>query len=324
MDNSTTSAALARIRASVASVVVGKEQALEQLLVALLCRGHALLEDVPGVGKTLLARSLATVSGASFGRIQFTPDVLPSDVTGSSVYNQRTSEFEFRAGPVFTQVLLADEINRATPRTQAALLEAMEERQVTVDGETRPLPEPFFVVATQNPIDLEGTFPLPEAQLDRFLVRVDLGYPSLEEEHAILLRYEHANPLDSLVAVSSPAEITALQAARSDVVVADEVRGYLLAVVRATREDPRVQLGASPRAALALHRAVQAKALLSGRNYAIPDDVKALAEPVLAHRLVLSAQARVRGTTQAEVVGAVLDALAVPVEDVDPMAPAAR
>jgi MoxR-like ATPase len=221
-------------------------------------------------------------------------------------------------------VLLADEINRATPRTQAALLEAMEERQVTVDGETRGLPEPFFVVATQNPVDLEGTFPLPEAQLDRFLVRVDLGYPTLDEEHEILTRYERADPLASLSPVTSPAELVALQGAREQVVVGEEVRSYLLDVVRSTRLDPRLQLGASPRAALALHRAVQARALLHGRAYALPDDVKALAVPVLGHRLVLSAQARLRGVTEAEILNGVLEGTKVPVEELDTEASAPR
>lgn len=306
--------ALARIRTAVATTIVGKREAVDQVLVALLCRGHVLLEDVPGVGKTLLARALATATGCSFGRVQFTPDVLPSDVTGSSIYNQRNGEFEFRAGPIFTHVLLADEINRATPRTQAALLEAMEERQVTVDGETRQLPQPFFVVATQNPIDLEGTFPLPEAQLDRFLLRVSLGYPSLEEEHDILQRFERDSPLERVVGVTTAAELSALQVDRSNIEVGAAVRSYLLDIVRATRTDPQVLLGASPRAALALHRAVQARALLEGRGFALPDDVKALAVPVLAHRIVLSAQARLRGTTQAGVVESALEAVAVPVE----------
>jgi MoxR-like ATPase len=306
---------LGRIRAAVAEVVVGKTDAVEQLLVAVLCRGHALLEDVPGVGKTLLARSLAATMGATFRRIQFTPDVLPSDVTGSSVFDQRTATFEFRPGPVFTQILLADEINRATPRAQSALLEAMEERQVTIDGESLPLPEPFLVLATQNPVELEGTFPLPEAQLDRFLVRVTLGYPSLTEEDSILRRFEHDDPFTRLRAVVTPEDVVTLQRRRGEIAVSDPVRAYLLEVVRATRTDARVALGASPRAALALNRASQARALLQGRSFVLPDDVKALAEPVLAHRLLLTAQARLRGDTPDSVVAAVLDAVAVPVED---------
>ena len=302
------------IRRSVATAVVGGEDALEQLLVALLCRGHALLEDVPGTGKTLLARSLASVLGCDFHRVQLTPDVLPSDITGSSVFNQRSSEFEFRPGPVFTQVLLADEINRATPRSQSALLEAMEERQVTVDGETRPLPEPFLVLATQNPIELEGTFPLPEAQLDRFALRVTLGYPSLEDEHSILQRFEH-DRTPSLAPVVGPAGVIALQRARAEVIVADDIRSYLLEMVRATRNDSRLALGASPRASLALHRATQARALLQGRTFALPDDVKALAVPVLAHRLVATASARLHGETPAGVLAELVDRQAVPVED---------
>jgi MoxR-like ATPase len=306
---------LGRIRAAVAGVVVGKEDAVEQLLVAVLCRGHALLEDVPGVGKTLLARSLAATMGATFRRIQFTPDVLPSDVTGSSVFDQRTATFEFHPGPVFTQILLADEINRATPRAQSALLEAMEERQVTIDGESLPLPEPFLVLATQNPVELEGTFPLPEAQLDRFLVRVTLGYPSLQEEEMILRRFEHDDPFARLSAVVTPEEVVALQQRRGEIAVSDPVRAYLLEVVRATRTDARVTLGASPRAALALNRASQARALLHDRGYVLPDDVKALAQPVLAHRLLLTAQARLRGDTPESVITSVLDTVAVPVED---------
>lgn len=304
-----------RLRAAVATVVVGKQEVVDLLLVALLCRGHVLLEDVPGVGKTLLARSLATAMGCGFRRVQFTPDVLPSDVTGSSVFDQRTAEFEFRPGPVFTPVLLADEINRATPRTQSALLEAMEERQVTVDGRTRALPEPFLVMATQNPVELEGTFPLPEAQLDRFVVKVAPGYPSVEEEDEMLRRFGHDDPSARLSAVTAPEEIVALQKAREAVEVGDAVRAYLLDVVRATRGDARLALGASPRAALALHRAAQARALIDGRQFVLPDDVKRLAEPVLAHRLLLRADARLRGEASERVVAELLARVPVPVED---------
>jgi len=306
---------VSRVRAAVGSVVVGNGEALDQLLVALLCRSHALVEDVPGVGKTLLARSLASVMGCSFRRIQFTPDVLPSDITGSSVYNQHTTAFEFRPGPVFTQVLLADEINRATPRTQSALLEAMEEHQVTVDGQTTVLPEPFLVLATQNPIELEGTFPLPEAQLDRFLIRVTLGYPSLEDEHTILLRFEDDDPLSRLSPVMTADEVVRLQHQRGQVTVSDPVRSYLVDLVRATRQDERVALGVSPRGALSLHRAIQARALLEGRSFTIPDDVKSLAVPVLAHRLIVTAHARLRGDSAGMVVAQLLDAIPVPVED---------
>ncbi len=302
-----------RLRVAVATAVVGHDAALDLLLVALCCGGHALLEDVPGVGKTLLARSLAGALGCSFRRVQLTPDVLPSDVTGSNIYNQKTGEFEFRAGPVFTQILLADEINRATPRTQSALLEAMEEHQVTVDGDTRTLSSPFFVLATQNPIELEGTFPLPEAQLDRFLVRVRLGYPSRAQEAAVLERYEAT---DRVVpeAVTEPGELAAWQAARAAVHVAPAVRGYVLDLVAATRADPRLELGASPRAALMLHRAAQARALLEGRSFVVPDDVKALANPVLAHRLIVSPATRLSGEDADSVLAALLAEVPVPVE----------
>jgi MoxR-like ATPase len=311
----TVAEALGRVRAAVGSVVVGREDAVEQMLVAMLCGGHVLVEDVPGVGKTLLARSLSAAMGCAFRRIQFTPDVLPSDITGSNVFDQRVADFRFRAGPIFTQVLLADEINRATPRAQSALLEAMEERQVTVDGVTTSLPRPFLVLATQNPVELEGTFPLPEAQLDRFLMRVAVGYPTLDEEHTILTRFEDDDPFDRLAAVTSPGEILGWQAQRGRVTVSDPVRAYVLEVVRATREDDRVMLGASPRAALALHRVIQARALLRGRRFALPDDVKALARPVLTHRLTLTAFARLRGDTAAGVIDGLLEKVPVPVED---------
>jgi MoxR-like ATPase len=305
---------IARIRRAVTSVVVGNEEALDQLLIALLCRGHVLVEDVPGVGKTLLARSLASVLGCDFARIQLTPDVLPSDITGSNVFNQRSAEFEFRPGPIFTQILLADEINRATPRSQSALLEAMEERQVTSDGVTHRLEEPFFLLATQNPIELEGTFPLPEAQLDRFLLRVTLGYPSEEDEFEILRRFEH--DADAVLGpVTNSTELVELQRQRASILVSDDVRSYLVAVARETRTDPRLRLGASPRATLALHRACQARSLLHDRDYVLPDDVKALAVPVLAHRLILDPAARLRGTSTEEILAEIVERLAVPVED---------
>lgn len=315
LDQERAAATMAAIRAAVGAVVVGKDAVVERLLVAVLSRGHALLEDVPGVGKTLLARSLARATGCTFHRIQFTPDVMPSDVTGSSVFNQRTADFEFRPGPIFTQILLADEINRATPRAQSALLEAMEERQVTVDGRTLALPEPFLVLATQNPVEMEGTFPLPEAQLDRFALRIAPGYPSREEEDLMLRRFEHEDPFAQLVAVTSAEDLLAAQLQRAKVRVADPVRAYLLDVVRATREDERAALGASPRAALALHRAIQARALIQARAYATPDDVKVLAPDVLAHRLMLHPSARLHGDTAATIVAAALDTVPVPVED---------
>lgn len=306
-------APLAQVREAVLSVVVGKRDVLDLLLVALIARGHVLLEDVPGVGKTLLARTLATAIGCGFRRVQFTPDVLPSDVTGSSIFNRQTQEFEFRPGPIFTSVLLADEINRASPRTQSALLEAMEERQVSVEGDALTLPQPFFVLATQNPIELEGTFPLPEAQLDRFLVRVAPGYPSREHEELMLERFGHGEP--RVEAVTDVAEIMALQAAREHVLVGPAVRDYVLDVVAGTRSDERLALGASPRAALALYRSAQARALLAGRSFVIPDDVKQLATAVLAHRILPLPEARLRGDTPAEVIADVLAKVDVPVED---------
>ena len=305
--------AISRIRRAVASVVVGNEEALDLLLIALLCRGHVLLEDVPGVGKTLLARTLSNVLGCHFTRIQLTPDVLPSDITGSNVFNQRSAEFEFRPGPIFTQVLLADEINRATPRSQSALLEAMEERQVTTDGVTHALGEPFFLLATQNPIELEGTFPLPEAQLDRFVLRVSLGYPSLEDEFEVLRRFE-GDAVAAPEAVTEPFELLELQRLRSSILVSDVVRGYLVSVARETRVDTRLILGASPRATLALHRAVQARAMLDGRSFALPDDVKALVVPVFAHRLILDPTARLRGASAAGILGEIVERVMVPVE----------
>ena len=298
-----------------ARVIVGKEEAVTLLLVAVLCEGHVLLEDVPGLGKTTLAKALARSLGLSFRRIQFTPDLLPSDVTGVSYFNQKTQEFQFRPGPIFTNILLADEINRATPRTQSALLEAMEERQVTVDGETRALPRPFFVLATENPVELEGTFPLPEAQLDRFLMRIDLGYPSREEEKRIARRFQDRNPLDALEPVLEGADLPGLAAACRRVFVSEAVEDYMVDLVRASRETAEVTLGASPRATIALLRAGQVLAALSGRDYVLPDDVKLLAGPVLSHRLILPAQGYLRGRSSAEVVAGLVDRVPAPVED---------
>ncbi len=302
-----------KLLANVARVIIGKEQITELALIALLCEGHILFEDVPGIGKTTLAKALARSLGCSFTRIQFTPDLLPSDVTGIAWYNQKLQEFEFRPGPVMTQILLADEINRATPRTQSALLEAMQERQVTVDRETYPLPRPFLVLATQNPIELEGTFPLPEAQLDRFLIKTALGYPTEAEENALLQRFQHSDPLDDLQPVIGFADVLAAQAAVREVRVEDSVRGYLVRVVRATRNHPAVDLGASPRGALALYRVCQAHAALRGRDYVLPDDVKTMAPHVLTHRIHISPQTRLRGRAASEVVSEVVGEVAAPV-----------
>jgi MoxR-like ATPase len=261
-----------RLRENIQKVIVGKDEVINLTLAVVLCEGHMLLEDVPGIGKTTLARALATSLGCTFRRIQFTPDLLPSDVTGLSWFNQKEGQFEFRAGPVMSQVVLADEINRATPRTQSALLEAMQERQVTVDGVTRPLPRPFLVMATQNPIELEGTFPLPEAQIDRFLMRIALGYPEETEENAILERFRGGDPLASLESVTSPAEIIEMQEGRREVRVAEAVREYIVRVARATRQNTDIELGASPRATLSMYQAAQAWAAIHDRDYVLPDD----------------------------------------------------
>jgi MoxR-like ATPase len=309
-------AAAERVRSSVGRVIVGKDEAATLLLVALFSEGHVLLEDVPGVGKTMLAKSLARSLDLAFQRIQFTPDLLPSDVTGLSYFNQKSQEFLFRAGPVFANVLLADEINRATPRTQSALLEAMEERQVTVDGETRRLPRPFIVLATENPIELEGTFPLPEAQLDRFLLRVSLGYPTREEERLIARRFQLASPLDDLEPVLAAGDLPSLMRSCRSVYVAPPIEEYLVDVVRATRSARDVTLGASPRATLALFRASQTLAAISGRDYVLPDDVKLLARPVLAHRLILLSPGRGRTGDRSDPIGATLESVPVPAEEV--------
>lgn len=304
-----------RLRENIQQVIVGKDQAINHMLVATLCEGHVLLEDVPGIGKTTLARALAASLGCSFCRIQFTPDLLPSDVTGLSWFNQKKQEFEFRPGPIMSQVVLADEINRATPRTQSALLEAMQERQVTVDGVTRMLRRPFLVLATQNPVELEGTFPLPEAQIDRFLLRVTIGYPTDEEENAILERFRAADPLPELVEVTTPQEILALQEARREIRVEASVRDYVVRVARATREHPEIHLGASPRATLFLYQSAQAWAMIHGRDFVLPDDVKQMAPAVLTHRLMISPQAQLRGRRPEELVADIVDTVPVPVED---------
>jgi len=300
--------------ASVDRVMVGKRDVAKLLLVALLCEGHVLIEDVPGVGKTLLAKTLAASLACSFRRLQFTPDLLPSDITGSQVFNQQTAQFEFRPGPVFANLVLADEINRATPRTQSALLEAMEERQVSVEGFSMPLPRPFLVAATQNPIELEGTFPLPEAQLDRFLIKIAVGYPEEDEESLVLTRFAAGDPLPDLEPVASPEDLHEWQRRRGEVHIADDVRDYIVKLVRSTRGHVDLALGASPRAALALYRACQAWALLESRDFVLPDDVKRLSGPVLVHRLILSPAARLRGTTPEAVIASLCQSLPVPVE----------
>jgi MoxR-like ATPase len=303
-----------RIRANVAKVIVGKDEVIELCLVALLCEGHVLLEDVPGIGKTTLAKAIARSVGCTFKRIQFTPDLLPSDVTGILFFNQKTQEFEFRPGPLMAQIVLADEVNRATPRTQSALLEAMQERQMTVDVETMLLPRPFLVLATQNPIELEGTFPLPEAQIDRFLIRVALGYPSEEDENEILVRYEREDPLETLQPVAQAADLLAMQEQVKTIHVEESVREYVVQVARATRDHPAIELGASPRGTLSLYKTAQALAAIRGRAFVLPDDVKYLAPSVLTHRIIISPQTRLRGRRPEEVMAEIVDTVPVPVE----------
>jgi len=301
-----------RVIENLEKVVVGKRHAIELIVIGLLCQGHVLIEDVPGVGKTMLARSLARSLDCSFNRIQFTPDMLPSDVTGVSIFNQQKREFEFRAGPVIGQVILADEINRATPKTQAALLEAMEERQVTVDGVTHPLPKPFIVLATQNPIEYEGTFPLPEAQLDRFLLRVRMGYPSHNEEMRILEDQRLQHPIETLQAVVKVKEIMAAVESVKQVFVSPAVKRYIVDLVSRTRQSGDVYLGASPRGSLALFRTGQARAALLGRDHVLPDDIQALATPVLGHRILVGPAARLREVSADRIVREIVEGLPAP------------
>lgn len=301
-----------RISENVEKVILGKHKEVQITLQALLCEGHLLIEDVPGVGKTMLARAIARSIGCDFRRIQFTPDMLPSDVTGVSVFNQKTMEFEFRPGPIMTQIVLTDEINRATPKTQSALLEAMEERQVTVDGVTYPLQKPFLVLATQNPIEYEGTFPLPEAQLDRFMMRITLGYPQPEEEMRILDSQRQSHPIHELQQVISRDELVQAQLAVTEVYVDTLIKEYIVSLVNATRKHPDIYLGASPRGSLALYKTGRANAAVQGREYVIPDDIKLMAEPTLAHRLIVSPSARIKNVDPRAVLNEILDSVPVP------------
>ncbi len=301
-----------KIIENISRVIVGKKESIGLLLAALVADGHVLIEDIPGLGKTLLAKSLAKSIGGSFRRVQFTPDLLPADITGFNVYNQQTGQFIFQTGPVMANVLLADEINRTSPRTQSSLLESMEERQVTVDGKTYPLPHPFFVMATQNPIELEGTFPLPEAQLDRFLLKIRLGYPEKDEEIAILERFQVNDPLVEMEGVSNPGQVAELQHVRKAIRVSQPVREYITGIVGATRHHPSLRLGASPRGSLHLMRAAQAWAVLNERKYVLPDDIKSLAVPVLAHRLILKEEERLRGETPERLMEEIIHRIPVP------------
>jgi MoxR-like ATPase len=304
-----------KIKENVERVIIGKGTVVELAVIALLCEGHILFEDVPGLGKTVLARSLARSIGCTFRRIQCTPDLLPSDITGTYIFNQKTSDFEFRSGPVMAQIVLADEINRATPRTQSALLEAMQERQITTEGETRALPRPFLVMATQNPIELEGTFPLPEAQLDRFLLKIQIGYPSEQDDKLILERFRAADPLQELIPVISADDLLKIQKDCREVHIAGDVEDYIIQLIHATRKHAAVELGASPRAMLALYNASQALAAVRGRAYVIPDDVKYLFKPVLVHRIIPKSESRLHGQKAEQMLKEIMDSVAVPVEE---------
>ncbi len=305
----------AKIKRNIQKVIIGKEETIDHLLIALISRGHVLLEDVPGMGKTLLAKSLAKSISCQFNRIQFTPDLLPSDITGINFYSQKKGEFEFRAGPIFSNILLADEINRATPRTQSSLLESMEERQVTIDGETRILEKPFMVIATQNPIENQGTFPLPEAQLDRFLLKVNLGYPTKEEGVEIMKRFIGEDPLETLSSVVNKEEIIEAQRLYSNVFVNEDILYYIMEIVEKTRNHPNIELGVSPRGSQALLRAAQVHAIIKGRDYVVPDDVKAMVNPVLAHRLVVSQMMRYKENEVQKLLDQLIQEVVVPTEE---------
>lgn len=302
------------LKQNIGRVMIGKDETIQLLVVALLCEGHVLLEDVPGIGKTTLAKALSRSLGCSFQRIQFTPDLMPSDITGITFYNQKSGEFEFHPGPLITQIVLADEINRATPRTQSALLEAMEERQVSIERETLALPRPFMVIATQNPVELEGTFPLPEAQMDRFLMRLRLNYPNKSEERLILQRFKEEQPLQELKSVIDAAELNTLQRAIRSIHVSAGIENYIVDMVHATREHSEIELGVSPRGTLALYRAAQALAATQNRNHVIPDDVKQLAPHILSHRMIATSQSRLHGHDMTQVIADILKQTAVPVE----------
>jgi MoxR-like ATPase len=304
-----------KVKENVEKVIIGKGDVVELVILALLCEGHVLIEDIPGVGKTVLAKCIARSLGCSFHRIQCTPDLLPSDITGTYIFNQKTADFEFRPGPIMAQIVLTDEINRTTPRTQSALLEAMQERQVTAEGETKMLPRPFMVLATQNPIEQEGTFPLPEAQLDRFLIKIKIGYPSAEDDKKLLARFRQDDPLDDLKAVVSAEELVKMQAACREVHVAADVEDYIIRLIHATREHASLQLGASPRAMLALYHTSQVMAALRGRSFVIPDDVKYLTVCTLSHRIIPKAESSLRGNSAEQALKEIIDSVSVPVEN---------
>ena len=301
-----------KIIENIENVIIGKKLAVELAVVTLICQGHALIEDVPGVGKTMLARSLSKSLGCDFSRIQFTPDLLPSDITGVSIYNQKTGDFQYKPGPVVSQLVLADEINRATPKTQSALLEAMDERQVTVEGITHLLPRPFIVMATQNPIEYEGTFPLPEAQLDRFFLKISLGYPSIKEEIQIVENQKQVHPIENLEEVVSDREIIEIQEVIKDIYVDDRLKEYVVQVVEMTRTHSDVALGSSPRGSIAMINGIKALALIRGRDFVLPDDIKELAHPILNHRIVVSSPARMRGVSSRDIIDSILSQISVP------------